>query len=383
MSYRYHNDRLGKLLMAQGMLDWAAKTDLGRRAAAQMGKQRGAVESNIKEHGLWSAMIGGGAYEAAIPNPAMANALSGRPAKCPSPSTPRLNVSVPQALHDTLCAWLEDAENALGERVSRDHRAKDEALRDLFSMVRWCRSVYFQTWAARLASASIPSTSFLHRHPLLNNPTFTSYLVTMARALAAAGDTAASAVQQVLPSLATAVQVAVETVAAASTAESEEMERRLSHQMDEGVVAVKQHMDVGLSRVLAHGSAIAGDARSHLDTRFDVVEGDLRRMRKLLARLVTYDVLRDPRARELVRQELVRAPHPPPPGSSSARVLNSASVPAVLPVAPPLPAREPARLTADREHVETLQAAGKLAGVLVFESSDEYVPLLPMGHGLN
>jgi len=27
--------------------------------------------------------------------------------------------------------------------------------------------------------------------------------------------------------------------------------------------------------------------------------------------------------------------------------------------------------------------ASKLAGVLVFESSDEYVPLLPMGHELN
>jgi len=383
MSYRYHNDRLGKVLMAQGVPDWAAKTRLGRRAVAQMGKQRGAVESDIKEHGLWSAMIGGGTYEAAIPNRAMANALSGRAASCPSPSTPHLNVSVPQALQDTLCLSLEDAEKALGERISRDHRAKDEALRDFFLLVRWCRSVYFQTCAARLDSASVPSTPFLHRHPLLNDPTFTSYRVTMARALAAAGDTAASAVQQVLPSLATAVRVAVETVAAASAAESKEMERRLSLQMDEGVVAVKQHVDVGLSRVLAHGSAIAGDARSHLDTRFDVVEGDLRRMRELLARLVTDDVLRDPRAREIVRQELVRAPPPPPPGSSSAQMLNSASVPAVLSVAAPLPARVPARLTAAREYVRTLQAAGKLACVPVFESSDEYVPLLPMGHGLN
>jgi len=89
--------------MAQGVPDCAANTDLGRRAAAQMGKQRGVVESDIKQHGLWSAMIGGGTYEAAIPNPAMANALSGRPANCPSPSTPRLNVSVTQALQDTLC----------------------------------------------------------------------------------------------------------------------------------------------------------------------------------------------------------------------------------------------------------------------------------------
>jgi len=205
----------------------------------------------------------------------------------------------------------------------------------------------------------------------------------MARALAAAGDTAANAVQQVLPSLATAVRVAVETVAAANAAETKEMDRRLPLQMDAGVVAVKQHVDVGLSRVLAHGSAIAGDARSQLDKRLDMVEGDLRRMRELLARLFTDDVLRDPRARKLVQKELVRAPSPPAPGSCSARELNSASVPAGLAVAPPLPARVPARLTADREHVRTLQAAIKLAGVPMFESSDEYVPLLPMGHGLN
>ena len=88
---------------------------------------------------------------------------------------------------------MEDAENALGERVSRDHRAKDEALRDSFSLVRWCLSVYFQTCAARLASASIPSASFLHRHPLFSIPNFSSYGVTMAWALAAKGDTAASA----------------------------------------------------------------------------------------------------------------------------------------------------------------------------------------------
>jgi len=94
---------------------------------------------------LWSAMIGGGTYEAAIPNPAMASALSGRPADCPSSYTPRLNVSVPQALQDALCPWLKDAEKALGERVSWDHRAKEEALRDFFSLVRWCRSVHLQT----------------------------------------------------------------------------------------------------------------------------------------------------------------------------------------------------------------------------------------------
>ena len=69
----------------------------------------------------------------------------------------------------------------------------------------------------------------------------------------------------------TAVRVAVKTAAAASAAESKEMERRLYHKMVKSVVAVKQHVNVGLSRVPAHGSAIAGVARSHLDTRVNVV----------------------------------------------------------------------------------------------------------------
>jgi len=34
MSYRYHNDPLGKVLMAQGVPDWASRTHLGRCAAA-------------------------------------------------------------------------------------------------------------------------------------------------------------------------------------------------------------------------------------------------------------------------------------------------------------------------------------------------------------
>jgi len=80
----------------------------------------------------------------------------------------------------------------------------------------------------------------------------------------------------------------------------------------------------------------------------------MRRMLELLARLITDEVLWDLRARGLVRQKLVRAPPPPPYVSSSARVLNSASVPAVLSVAPPLTALVPARLTADREHAWTL-----------------------------
>jgi len=35
MSYEYHNTHLKSVMMAAGITDWAAKTHLGRKAAAQ------------------------------------------------------------------------------------------------------------------------------------------------------------------------------------------------------------------------------------------------------------------------------------------------------------------------------------------------------------
>lgn len=52
MSYRYHKDSLRKTLTAPGLPDWSAKTHLGRRAAAQAGKERGVSESDNKKHCL-------------------------------------------------------------------------------------------------------------------------------------------------------------------------------------------------------------------------------------------------------------------------------------------------------------------------------------------
>lgn len=99
-----------------------------------------------------------------------------------------------------------------------------------------------------------------------------------------------------------AVRIAVETVAPESTAEVWQRERRISRRMDKGVVALKQHVDVGGSRFIAHGCVIAGDTRSNRNRRFDFVKGNLRRTLGLLARLVTHKVLRDPRTRELAHQ---------------------------------------------------------------------------------
>ena len=51
MNYRYHNDRVKPLLMAMGVPDWMAKTNLMRGAAASTAKARGVGESDDEEHG--------------------------------------------------------------------------------------------------------------------------------------------------------------------------------------------------------------------------------------------------------------------------------------------------------------------------------------------
>ncbi|KAK1860159.1 hypothetical protein I4F81_002748 [Pyropia yezoensis] len=380
MSYRYHNDAMRPVLMAQGVPDWAAKTHLMRKAAAQAGRQRGASEADSREHGIWTPGIGGGVYDGTLPNAPMTLALSGRPADCAAPSTPRLAVPVPEELQASFLPWLEDEEQSLAQRVAADPRAEDEALKDFFKVARWMRSVYFQTWAARLATASTPTHSYLKHHPLLRVPAFQSYCKTMAEALKAAGDVAANAVDEALPALSAAVGHAVQTVATATAVELGALEKRLSERTADDVAAVKQHVDAGVARVVAHGDAAAQDTRGHVDARFDALEATQRRQWELLARCLNDGVVKDPRARALLREELARAP-PPHPQSAAGGLARSATVPLAQHTPAP-PARASARLQADREHVRSLQAQGLLAGVPIHQTPDEAVPLLCMGTGL-
>lgn len=53
MGYRYHNDNPKKVMMAAGVPEWAAKTHLWRRAAAEAGKKRGVAESELLDRGIW------------------------------------------------------------------------------------------------------------------------------------------------------------------------------------------------------------------------------------------------------------------------------------------------------------------------------------------
>ena len=384
MTYRHHSDRVRLLLMAMGVPDWMAKTHVLRAAAASMAKMRGVNELDNKDHGIWSVPIGGGPYENAIPNGAVVKALSGRrPDDVVAPTTPRLEVPVPEELQKTLCPWLEAEEKALSERVAANPVAQDEALKDLFDLIRWLRSVYFQTMAARLESTSIPPSAYINRVPLLQHPLFSTFREQMASTLSAAGEVAAAAVAQVIPPMAQAVRVAVEAVAAASTAETRAIEERLSVRIDAGVSAVNAHTDVGVGRVMTHTTAVGADIQSHMDARFDAMEQDLARQRELLARLLTDDILRDPRARALVRAELVRAPGPAAPTTATAQVLRSATEPAA-PVTSPTPAPPICtQLLTDRRNVRTLQAAGKLVGVPIYESMTECVPLLTLAEQPN
>jgi len=190
------------------------------------------------------------------------------------------------------------------------------------------RSVYFQTMAARLETASIPPTAYINRLPLLQHPLFPPFRTLMARTLSAAGEVAAAAVAQVNPPMAEAVRVAVEAVAAASAAETKAIEERMSQRIDASVVAITAHADAGVVRVSDHSSSVGLEVKSHFDARFNAMERDWARQRELMARLVTDDVLQDPRARELVREELARASSPAASSSAAAEVLRSASQPA-------------------------------------------------------
>jgi len=224
--------------------------------------------------------------------------------------TSRINVPVPSELQLTVCPWLEAAEKAYRARVPASADAADESLKDLFCLIRWVRSVYFQTMAARLATASISPTTYINRLPLLQQPLFPAFRTLMDRTLSDAGEVAAAAVSQVIPTMAEAARVAFEAVAAASAAEMQEIEERLSKRIDASVAAITAHADAGVVRVNEHTSSVGLELKSHFDARFNAMERDLARQRELIARLVTDDVLQDSCARELVWAELARSSTP-------------------------------------------------------------------------
>jgi len=238
----------------------------------------------------------------------------------------------------TVYPWIEAVEKAYSARVAANADAAGEALKDLFGLIRWVRFVYFQTMAARLGNESIPPTAYINRPPLLQHPLFAPVHTLMAWKLSAAGEVAAAAVAQVIPPMAAALRVAVEAVAASSAVETNANEERMSQWIDASVAAITAHADASVVGVNKHSSSLGLEVRSHFDARFNAMEHDLARQRGLMARLVTDDVLQDPSARELLREELASASQPAAWSSASAEVLRSASHPAAIASPfPPLP----------------------------------------------
>jgi len=78
-----------------------------------------------------------------------------------------------------------------------------------------------------------------------------------------------------------------------------------------------------------------------MDAHFDAIEQEFARQLELLARLLTDDIVQDPRARALVRAELVRTLVLAAHITATAQVLRSATEPAAsvtsLTHAPPSP----------------------------------------------
>jgi len=262
MSYDFHRGNLRKAAGGADINLRAVSTHAFRKAAAQKGKESGVSVADNLCHGMWNLGAADGAYDGLIPNAPMMTALSGRSADCSSPVTPRLSVEVSDALQSTVCPWLADEEAKYTARVTRDYRCQDQALLDFFSLVRMSRSVFFQTWAARVVTTSLPPDAEILHHPLLNNDHFRNLCGTMAKVLDDGGRAVEAAVSQVLPQLSHAVKVAVEAVAAASSSCVVDVERRLSIQMDDAVADLKAHSDVGFSAMMELLGSTAAEVRS-------------------------------------------------------------------------------------------------------------------------
>ena len=134
--------------------------------------------------------------------------------------------------------------------MTRDYRCQDQALLDFLSLFRVARSVFLQTWAARLVTTSLPPNAEILRHPPLNKDLFRDFRETMAKVFADGGRTVEAAVSRVMPQLSQTVIVAVEAVAAASSSCVVDVERRLSIQMDDAVADIKAHNNERLSAMM-------------------------------------------------------------------------------------------------------------------------------------
>ena len=240
----------------------AAKTHLGRRAAAQKGKEAGVSENDIKKQGTWNPGLTRSAYDAAIPNRDVILALSSRPLSTTCPTSPRLQVPVPPDLQATLFPWLESEEKAYEERLAADELCVDEALVNFFRLIRWARSAFLQSWAARFATGGIPDDAYIRRHPLLADPLFKDFENLSQRTLSGVAQSAVSAVEQMIPQLALVVEAVVEASAAEAMADSHRHERYMEGRLEAGFSGVHAQADKHAAALMKHTDASVASAQT-------------------------------------------------------------------------------------------------------------------------
>lgn len=391
MPYQYHAEHLKATLVASGVPAWAASTHVCRRAAAQKGKEAGASESDNKQQGIWSTSMAKGAYDAPIPNAVMTLGLSGRPLSCTAPVTPRLEVQVPTELQRTICPWLEAEEAAYAERVARNVWDTDEALVNHFRIIRWVRSAYFQTWAARLATGGVPSNAFILRHPLLTHPLFAPFAATMEATLSNLAQAAADAVQQMIPQLAPCVEAAVMASTAAATAELQRHEEYLTGRLDDGFSAVSAHAKEHADAILAAGAS----AQKANSEELTGLRSEIAQLRAVLSRLVPLNLAAAtlPSTTTLPQRgacagldaglpALLPAPNAPRAGAASALPQLSASLQPGVQQPPSLPT-VPTMWLKDKQKVNELTVLKKLEGVPIADDGKRCVPLVGMEPNLS
>lgn len=268
ITYDKHLDRLKRVANKCGVPEKTALTHATRSGAAQKAMEAGATEADNNKHGQWGPGPGDGAYNGDIPDPLIVLLLSGRTRHCVSPVTARLTVEVLLSLQQTVCPWLEDVEKAYVERLKGGSNFRDVALTNLFKLTRLARSVFFQSWAARLNAADAPDGAYVTRHPLLRNEEFERFRAAAGFAAESGEEAAGEAAAAVLPQLGEAVKAAAEATATSAAGNMLYMERALSLQADavaEAAEANRVATVTDLSAKLDAVMALVGDLAARLD----------------------------------------------------------------------------------------------------------------------
>jgi len=154
------------------------------------------------------------------------------------------------------------------ERLKVGPNFRDVALTNVFKLTRLVRSVFFQSWAARLNAADAPDGAYVTRHPLLRNEEFERFRAAAGFVAESGEDAAGEAAAAVLPQLRKAVKAAVEATETSAAGNMLDMERALSLQADavaEAAEASRVATATDLSAKLDAVMALVGDLAARLD----------------------------------------------------------------------------------------------------------------------